>query len=88
VLPLHGNAQEKTMTVEELEAYIAEKKAALVKAQENREMTQKQAAEIREALAAKQAQEVELKAEMEELCTERNEVDPGSYDVCMAQLSD
>lgn len=79
-------AQEKTLTIEELEAYIAEKKEALELARENQEVTKQKADEIKETLAAKQQAADELLAEMEELCTAREEVDPGSFEACMENV--
>jgi len=78
-------AQQKEMTVEELEKFIEEKKKALEQVVENRELTKAKADQVREALAKQEEQQRALEAEFEALCQEREAVEAGSFDKCMAE---
>ena len=59
------------MTLDELEAYIAEQKAALERAEENRRITREKEEKVREELARREARREELERELEALCEER-----------------
>ena len=73
------------MTLEELEAYIEEQKAALERVERNRELTREKEAKVREELERREARRQELEAELETLCEERAGVDAGSLpDGCEA----
>lgn len=80
-------AQQKEMSVEELDQYIQEQKAALEQAISNRDETAAKALEVQEALAEQDARREQLKNEVDELCLELDATDPGSYDDCKAQFS-
>jgi len=80
-------AQQKEMSVEELEAYIVEQKEALEDAIANRDETEAKALEVKEALAEQDARREQLEEEVDELCLELDAADPGSYDECKAQFS-
>ena len=62
------------MTLEELEAYIAEQKAALERVEENREITREKERRVREELERREARRQELEDELESLCEERASV--------------
>ena len=75
-------AQQKSMTIEELESYIQEQKATLEEAIANRDETEKQAREIRDALAEQEARKALAEKELDMLCKEQEELKPGTYDDC------
>lgn len=79
-------AQSNTMTADELEEYIAQKKLALEEARKEKELNEEKSAKIKELLASKEEDQEKLIEEMEELCEERNKVEPGSYEACIDQL--
>ena len=83
--PASTYAQQE-LSVEELEAYIAKQKEALEAVRANRDETEKKATEIQEALAEQEARRLEVEAELEALCMEREEIDPGTFDECIASL--
>lgn len=87
VLPILASAQQ-TMTVEELENYIEEQKAALAQVEANRAETAQKAEEINTALEEQQARRAEIEAEFKSLCEEQEKLKPGSLDACMAALSE
>jgi peptidoglycan hydrolase CwlO-like protein len=80
-------AQQKEMTVEELDQYIQEQKEALEEAISNRDLTVAKVREVQEALAEQDARREQLENEVEELCLELDAADPGSYDDCKVQFS-
>lgn len=80
-------SQQKAMSVEELDQYIQEQKAALKEAISNRDETAAKAREVQEALAEQDARRELLEMEVEELCLEHEAVESGSYDDCKAQFS-
>lgn len=63
-----------SMTLEELEAYIAEQKAALEKVERNHEITLEKAKQVEEELARRKAREAELREEVRALCEDRSAV--------------
>lgn len=75
-------AQQKAMTIEELETYIGEQKAALDKVKANRDETEQKALEIQDALAEQDARRLAVEKELEALCNEQEELKPGSLDSC------
>ena len=77
-------AQQKQMSVEELEAYIAEQKIVLEEAQANRDKTQKKVEQVKEALAEQDARKVLVEEELETLCKEQEELKPGTYKDCIS----
>lgn len=79
-----GDAQEG-LTVEELEAYIAEQKEALETVKENRELTQNKIDEVQKSLDVAAAREEAVKAELEALCDEREQLEAGSGATCREQ---
>lgn len=78
-------AQQKEMTVDELEKFIARKKAALEQVVENRELTEDKARKIQEALEKQDEQQRTLEAEFETLCREQEQVKPDTFEQCMAE---
>jgi hypothetical protein len=80
-------AQQKQMSVEQLEQYILEQKSALEEAIANREATEAKAREVEEALAEQAARREQLEKEVDELCLEHDAVEAGSYDDCKAQFA-
>lgn len=77
-------AQQQEMTIEELERYIAEQKAALQQVKENRDITEQKAREVREALAEQEARRALVEQELDALCKEQEELKPGSFEACKA----
>ena len=61
----------QSMTLEQLEAYIAEQKQALERAEENRRITREKEERVLEELARREARRQELEQELEALCEER-----------------
>ncbi len=82
-----AHAQSEDMSVEELEQFVAEQKELLNEAKLNRDETEAQAAEVREALAEQEARREQLEKEVDDLCSELDKADPGSYDDCKAKFS-
>lgn len=78
-------AQQKELTVEELEKYIEQQKAELEEVLANREQTEAKAQAVRDALAEQEARQLSVEEELEKLCNEREVLEPGTYDECMAQ---
>lgn len=78
----------KALTLEELEAHIAEQKAALEAVVENREKTELQLVEVEEALAEASGREDAFAADIDKLCKEREALEPGSLDDCLAALGE
>ena len=70
-----ASAQQSTggqsMTLEELEAYIAEQKAALERVEKNREITREKERKVREELERREARREALEQELRTLCEER-----------------
>lgn len=81
-VPVVVNAQQKQLSVEELEAYIAEQKVVLEKAQANRDKTQKKVDEVKAALAEQDARKARVEKELEALCKEQEALEPGTYEDC------
>jgi len=79
-----AGAQQKSMTIEELEQYIQEQKAALEEVIINRDETEKKALEVREALEEQDARRQLVEEELDMLCTEQEALKPGTYDECTA----
>ena len=79
-------ADPQTMTVEELERYIAEQKAQLEQVRQNRDLTAEKARRVREALAEKEAERLAREAELAALCEEREAIEPGSIERCLARI--
>ena len=65
------------MTLEELEVYIEEQKAALERVERNREITREKEARVREQLERREDRRRELETELRALCEERAEVGAG-----------
>ena len=76
----------RTMTVEELERYIAEQRSRLRQVRENRDITAEKARRVREELARKEADRRAKAAELDTLCRERETLEPGSLEDCLAQI--
>ena len=87
-LAQQDDADPRSMTVEELERFIDEQKAALELVRENRDITAEKAREVREALADKEAERLATEAEFEELCRERDALEPGSFEACLEEAGE
>ena len=85
VFPIAAQAQQKELSVEELEKYIEEQKAALSEVEANREETEAKARKVRDALAEQDARRARVQEELETLCKEQEEIKPGTYDDCAAK---
>jgi len=80
-------AQDQEMSVKELEAYIAEQRAALEQVIENRDATEKQAMDIKKAGDEQRERQAKLEEEIRALCEEQEEVEPGTLDECLQGAS-
>lgn len=85
VFPVAVQAQQKELSVEELEKYIEEQKAELAKVEANREETEAKAREVRDAIAEQDARKARVQEELNALCKEQEEITPGTYDECAAE---
>ena len=81
------SAAQQTMTIEELEAFIEEQKAALAQVEANRAETAEKAAEVNAELKKQEARQAEIEAEFKALCEEQDKLNPGSLDACLAELA-
>jgi len=80
-----ANAQQ-SMTVEELEDFILKKKSELSESIEQRDATLDKRAELEQKRAEQAEREKALQDELRSLCEERDAVEPGSLDACLAEL--
>jgi len=84
-LPVFAQAEQQELSVEELEKYIEEQKAALAEVEANRDETESKARKVRDALAEQEARRERVREELEALCKEQDAINPGSYDDCAAE---
>ncbi len=80
-------AQQKQLSVEELEKYISEQKELLEEVRANRDETAEKAEQVRDALAEQEAHKALVEEELNTLCQEQEELKPGSYEECRSQHS-
>lgn len=73
----------QNMTVDELEAFVEAQKEALEKVRSSREVTAEKAEQARQAKADEEARRAEALAEVEKLCAQLEELEPGAHDDCM-----
>jgi len=78
---------QQAMTVEELEAYIEEQKAALVEVEANREKTTEEVEKLQADLAVEEEKRGSVEKEIDSLCKEQEEIREGSYDDCLKDFS-
>jgi len=81
------SAQQKEMTLEELEQYISEQKDALDLAKQNRDETKAQVEEAKSALEEQDLRHEELLEEVDSLCREQEDLQPGSFADCIEKFS-
>ncbi|MFK7995246.1 MAG: hypothetical protein AB8B87_13970 [Granulosicoccus sp.] len=81
-------AQNKSMSVEELEQLVAEQRIALEEAIANREDTAAQVESIRSELEEVRNRSLEVEEELESLCKEQESITNESFVKCMASVSD
>jgi len=81
-----ANAQQ-SMTVEELEDFILKKKSELSESIEQRDKTLDKRAELEQKRTEQAEREQALQDELRSLCEERDAVEPGSLDECLAELN-
>ncbi|ASJ72467.1 hypothetical protein [Granulosicoccus antarcticus] len=79
-----ASAQQKELSIDELEAYIAEQKVVLGEARANREKTQEKVDEVRDAISEQDARKALVEEELETLCSEQEALKPGTYEDCKA----
>jgi septal ring factor EnvC (AmiA/AmiB activator) len=77
---------QQTVNIEELEKLLEEQQKALEEVESNREATEAQAQQAREALAEHESRSEKVKEEFEALCKEQEALKPGSLDDCMSAL--
>ena len=87
VMATAAQAQQKSMTVEELEQYIAQKKAALDQVKQNRDITNDKVRKVNQALESQQQRHAGVESEVQALCREQDELKPGTLDDCLAELT-
>ncbi len=85
LLATTGFAQ-REMTIDELQEYVDEKKAALEVVQQNHEVTQDEARKVRLALEQKQQRLKKIEDELGNLCLEQEKIEAGTLDQCMAAI--
>jgi peptidoglycan hydrolase CwlO-like protein len=78
---------QQAMTVEELEAYIEEQKAALAEVEANREKTVEEVEKLQADLAAEEEKRSSVEEEIDSLCKEQEEIREGSYDDCLKDFA-
>lgn len=86
-IPVVAAAQQKQLSVEELETYIAEQKIVLDEVLDNRDKTQKKVDKVKQALAEQEARKALVEEELETLCKEQEELKPGTYEECKSNSS-
>ena len=84
--PVAVQAQQKELSVEELEKYIEEQKAELAEVEANRDETEAKARKVRDAMAEQDARKARVQEELNALCKEQEEINPGSYDDCAVDV--
>ncbi|NND89675.1 MAG: hypothetical protein HKN42_02340 [Granulosicoccus sp.] len=75
-------AQQKQLSMEELEQYIAQQKEALEAVRANRDETRQKAEAVSAALAEQEARKAQVEKDLETLCRQQDELRPGTYDEC------
>lgn len=82
-----GNLQaQQAVNLEELEKLLEEQQKALEEVESNREATEAQAQQAREALAEHESRSKKIQEEFEALCKEQEALKPGSLEECMSAL--
>ncbi len=84
-MAVNATAQQ-SMTVDELEAYIAEKKAKLTEALDQRDATLEKQAELDKKRAEQEARQQKLEEELRTLCEDREATEPGTLDACLEEM--
>jgi len=77
---------QEALSVEELEALLERKKAALDGSIEEREVTAEKQREIVGLLAIQDAENEEIEEELRILCKEHDEVESGSLEECLVDM--
>lgn len=78
---------QKSMTVEELEVYIQEKKDELGDSIKKRDASVEKQKELESMLAEQDARQAEIEQELRTLCEEREEAEPGSLVACLDEMN-
>jgi len=82
-----GVQAQQNMSVEELEAYIAEKKAELAATLEQRNRTAEMQQAVEQQISQKDKRKSEIEQEMRNLCAERESITPGSLQACLVEMN-
>ena len=77
---------QQSMTVEQLEAFIQEKREKLQMAIEERDATVERQQAMNEKLEEQVVRQQQIEQELRNLCNEREEVQPGSLTQCLIEL--
>lgn len=84
-IALNATAQQ-SMTVEELEAYIEQKRTELDAAIDQRDVTLEKQAELDQKRAEQEARQQKLEEELRTLCEEREAAEPGTLEACLKEM--
>lgn len=71
-------------SAEDLQKLLDQQKESLAEVEANREATEAQAQQVRDALAEQEKRKSKMEAEYEALCKEQEALKPGSYNDCMS----
>ena len=78
---------QQEMSVEELEAFILEKKAALDASVEDRDSNMEEQKKLGSMLEEQEAKQKKIEQELRALCDEREEAEPGSLSACLDEMN-
>jgi len=81
------SAQQQSLSVEELEAYIEKKKNDLAAAQQQRELTAEKQRLIAQRREAQKQRQIELENELRELCAKRETTNEGAAARCLQEFN-
>ena len=79
------SAQQNAMTLDELEAYVQQQRIELEEAIANRDENRARVEELQIALQEQSERRELLQSEVESLCQEHDDVEPGTFSECMDQ---
>ena len=78
---------QQAMTVEELEAFIKEKKEALSATEQDRDANLEKKEKLESMMAEQAERQEKSEQELRSLCDEREAAEPGSLSQCLSELN-
>ena len=78
---------QQSMTVEELEAFIKEKKDALIATEKDREANLEKKEKLESMVAEQTERQEKIEQELRSLCDQREEAKPGSLSSCLSEMN-